>query len=207
MKYSSRGYYMIKLIKITKQYILWAYIQLTHIIIIGISLLQEGWRWHCYSHPAKLCLSVYQVTFDYSTLKAHISKTANDKKKRISDIQTSWRKDSSCTFNIHAQRDAQKHCFIYPSTTLKLSTKCSQHDFFELLIINHIIWKHWSFYVIYNHHFSHLLVYMEKMNLCGSLCMCGLLEYFCEKKLRSDYQCKSHDHDHQWVDLVMAWLP
>ncbi len=28
------------------------------------------------------------------------------------------RKNSSCTNNIHVQRDAQKHCFIYPHTTL-----------------------------------------------------------------------------------------
>ncbi len=37
---------------------------------------------------------------------------------------------------------------------------------------------------------------------CGSLC--GLLEYFLEKKLLPDYPCKSHDHDHQWADLVIA---
>ncbi len=78
---------MIKLIKITKQYIIWAYITDRHILINRISLLQDGWRWHCYSHPAKLCLSVYEVTFDYSTLKAHISKTTNDRKKRISDSE------------------------------------------------------------------------------------------------------------------------
>ncbi len=27
-----------------------------------------------------------------------------------------------------------------------------------------------------------------------------------EKKLSSDYPCKSHDHDHHWAVLVMAWL-
>ncbi len=40
---------------------------------------------------------------------------------------------------------------------------------------------------------------------CGSLC--NFLEYFRKKKLPTDYSCKSHDHDHQWADLVMAWLP
>ncbi len=45
---------------------------------------------------------------------------------------------------------------------------------------NHIIWKHWSFEVIHDHHFSHLLVYMKKKNFCGSLCV--LLEYLLEKK-------------------------
>ncbi len=31
---------------------------------------------------------------------------------------------------------------------------------------------------------------------------------FCrKKKLPSDYPGKSHDHDHQWADLVMVWLP
>ncbi len=41
--------------------------------------------------------------------------------------------------------------------------------FSELFKINHIIWEHW-FKVIHDHHFSHLLVYMEKMNFCGALC-------------------------------------
>ncbi len=124
MVYGSSGYYMIKLIKITKQYIISAYTTDRHILIIGISLLQEGWRWHCCSHPAKLCLSAYQVTFDYSTLKTHISKTTNDRNKRISDSESRLiegkyiTKDSSFSNNIHAKRDAQKHCFIYSRTTL-----------------------------------------------------------------------------------------
>ncbi len=42
MEYSSRVDYMIKLIKITKQYIILAYKTDGHILIIGISLLQEG---------------------------------------------------------------------------------------------------------------------------------------------------------------------
>ncbi len=42
MVYGSSGYYMIKLIKITKQYIISAYTTDEHILIIGISLLQEG---------------------------------------------------------------------------------------------------------------------------------------------------------------------
>ncbi len=87
MVYSFRGYYMTKLIKITKQYIIWVYTTDRNILIIGISLLQEGWRWHCYSHPAKLCLSAHKVTFDYSTLKAHISKTTNDRNKQIPDSE------------------------------------------------------------------------------------------------------------------------
>ncbi len=88
MEYSSWGYYMIKLIKTTKQYIIWAYTTDRHVLIIGISLLQEEWRWDCYSHSAKLCLSVYQVTFDYSTLKAHILKTTIDRNKQISDSES-----------------------------------------------------------------------------------------------------------------------
>ncbi len=78
---------MIKLIKIRK-YIIWAYTTDRHILIIGISLFQEEWGWHCYSHPAKLDLSVYQVTFDYSTSKAHISNTTNDTNKQISDSES-----------------------------------------------------------------------------------------------------------------------
>ncbi len=30
---------------------------------------------------------------------------------------------------------------------------------------------------------------------------------FSWQKLPPDYPSKSHDHDHQWTDLVMAWLP
>ncbi len=90
MVYSSSGYYMIKLIKIAKQYIIWAYTTDRHILIIGISLLQDGWRWHCYSHPTKLCQSAYQVTIDYSTLKDHISNTTNDRNKRISDSESRY---------------------------------------------------------------------------------------------------------------------
>ncbi len=45
---------------------------------------------------------------------------------------------------------------------------------------------------------------MEKMNFCGSLC--GLQEYFLEQNIPSDYPCISHDYDHQWDVLVMAWL-
>ncbi len=129
MEYSSRGHYMIKLIKITIHYIIWAYTTDRHILIIGKSLLQEGWRWYCYSHPAMLCLNENQVIFDYSTLKAHISNTTNDRNKQISDSEsrhregtTCLRKYSSYTINIHVQRDAQKQCFIYPCATL--STTC-----------------------------------------------------------------------------------
>ncbi len=93
-----------------------------------------------------------------------------------------------------------KHSCIYHSYLL-----WSLHDFSELFILNHMIWKHWSFWVIHDHHFSHVLVCMEKMNFCGSLC--SLLEYFIEKRILPDYLCKSHDHDHQWADFVMVWLP
>ncbi len=119
MQYSSRGYYMIKLIKITKQYIIWAYTTDRHILIIGISLLHEGWRWHYYSHSAKLCLCVYQATFDYSTLKVHISKTTNDRNKQISDSEYRHLVDYICVrgsaiykSNIHVQRDAQKQFYL-----------------------------------------------------------------------------------------------
>ncbi len=129
MVYSSRGYYMVKLIKIPKQHIIWAYTTVRHILIIGISLLQEGWRWHCYSHPPKLCHSAYQITVDYSNLKVHISKTTNDRNKQISDSEsrhlegtTQW--DSSCANNIHVQRDAQKYCFIYPCTIFMCISLC-----------------------------------------------------------------------------------
>ncbi len=127
MEYSSKGHFMIKLIKITIHYIIWAYTTNRHILIIGISLLQEGWRWHCYSHLAKLCLSVYHVTFDYSTLKAHISNTTNDRNKWISDSESRhlegstllW-KDSSCTIMC---KGMCRSSFIYPHTTYLKSVR------------------------------------------------------------------------------------
>ncbi len=81
-------------------------------------------------------------------------------------------------------------------------------------------WRFWTFHtkshnmkalVILSHWWSPFLpltCLYGKMNFCGSLC--GLLDYFLEKKLLPDYPCKSHDshdHDHQWADFVMAWLP
>ncbi len=128
MEYSSRGHCMRKLIKITVQY-LWAYTTDRHILILEISLLQEGRRWHCHSHTAKLCLSVYQVTFDYSTLKVHISKTRNDRNKQISDSESRHLDDyiwlrgrSICTNNIDV---CAKRCtetlFYLPQYYLKFS--------------------------------------------------------------------------------------
>ncbi len=38
---------MTKLIKITIQYIIRVYTTDRYILIIGISVLQKGWRWHC----------------------------------------------------------------------------------------------------------------------------------------------------------------
>ncbi len=125
MEYISRGHYIIKLIKITIQYIIWAYTTDRHILIIGISLLQERWRWLCYSHRAKLCLSVYNVTFDYSTLKAHISKTANDRNKQISDSEskhldgtTQLRRYSSCTNKIHVERMSRSTAYYIKSALI-----------------------------------------------------------------------------------------
>ncbi len=120
MQHICRHHYMIKLIKITRKYIKWAYTTDKHKLIFGISLLQEWWRWLCYSNSSYLCLNIYQVTFYYSTLEAYISKTKNDRNKWIPDSE-SWHlggytrlnKGPTCTNNIHAQRDAQKHCFIY----------------------------------------------------------------------------------------------
>ncbi len=69
---------------------MWAYTTDRHILIMGISdiIITRGVNMTNYSHPAKLCLSVYQVTFDYSNLKAYISKTTNDRNKWLSDYES-----------------------------------------------------------------------------------------------------------------------
>ncbi len=94
-----------------------------HNLIIGISLLQ----WHCYLYPDFLCLNIQQVTIDYPTLEAHISRTKINRNKWISDSESRhiegyrWlRGRSICTSNIHAQRDVQKHVFYLAPYYLKL---------------------------------------------------------------------------------------
>ncbi len=66
-------------------------------------------------------------------------------------------------------------------------------------------WLFWMFHnkshymkalvgLIHDHHFSNLLVYIEKMNLCGSLC--GLLEYFL---------CLLHDFSELfWINHIVT---
>ncbi len=142
MQHICRHHYIIKLIKITITYIKGAYTSDKHNLIIGKPLLQEWWSWHCYSHPNYLCLNVHQVTFDYSTLEAYISKAKNDKNKWIPDSESwhlvgyTWlriRKGSNYTNNIHMQRFAQNNLF-YPHTTLKrdfaktTSHQCNQNS-------------------------------------------------------------------------------
>ncbi len=107
-----RHHYMIKLIKLTTKYIKWAYTTDRYNLIFGIPLLQEWWRWHCYSHPNYICLNIHQTTFDYSTWEAYISKTKNDRNKWISHSESWhlggyiwWKKGSHCTNNIPAKRD------------------------------------------------------------------------------------------------------
>ncbi len=118
-------HYMIKLIIITIKYVKGAYTTDKHNLITGLPLLQEWWQWHCYSHPNYLCLNIHQPTFDYSNLEAYILKAKNDWNKRISDSESRYhggytilKKRSNCTNDLHVQRDIQKHCFIYPCTTL-----------------------------------------------------------------------------------------
>ncbi len=61
---------------------------------------------------------------------------------------------------------------------------------------------HWPFYIIHDHHFSHLLFIWK-----NELLRVDFKVFFYEKNLPLDYSCNSHDHDHQWVDLIMAWQP
>ncbi len=90
------------------------------LMCISISVL-VWWIWHSYLHPNYLCLNVHQVTFDYSTLEAYISKTKNDTNKRISDSK-SWhlvgfirlRRGYNCRNNIHVQRDARSTVLFTP---------------------------------------------------------------------------------------------
>ncbi len=77
--------------------------------------------------------------FDYSTLKAHISKTTNDRNKWISDSEFRQLVDDICVGdvlskgNIHPQKDAQKHCFIFPGTTLRHLICCFKiYSFMEV---------------------------------------------------------------------------
>ncbi len=57
--------------------------------------------------------------------KAYILKTKNDRNQQISDFE-SWHIGGHIWLR-RDQRDAQKHCFIYPRTTIK-------HFFFKITI-------------------------------------------------------------------------
>ncbi len=63
------------------------------------------------------------------TLAASDDNFSSNFSVRVESVSVSWRathlqdfislrRDYTCTSNIHAQRDAQKHCFIYPHPTL-----------------------------------------------------------------------------------------
>ncbi len=77
-------------------------------------------------------------------------------------------------------------------------------------------WLFWTFHtkshtmkalVFLSHSWSPILplVYMEKKWNCMGLCA-AFWSIFLRKKLLPDYLCKSHDHDLQWSDFIMAWL-
>ncbi len=81
--------------------------------------------------------------------------------------------------------------FLTPSHwySIKASFSVCYMIFFRNFQIKHLIWKHWSFYVIHDHHVSYLLIYMEKMNFCGALC--ALLKY-CHEEKKSPTFKRSH---------------
>ncbi len=73
----------------------------------------------------------------------------------------------------------------------------------------HNKWHKMKAFVILNHSrspfLSLTLLIWGKINFCESLS--DLLEYFLDiQKLPPDHPFKSHDWDHQWADLVVAWL-
>ncbi len=107
--------------------------------------------------------------------------------------QTRWRSFymySPVSFNMYTKCHLmnKNDCKVYIKWPVKI-LQCTYLKlpslfavwFFWNFPINHIIWKHWSFQIINDHHFSYLHIYMEKMNFCGSLC--ALLEYFRENRL------------------------
>ncbi len=63
------------------------------------------------------------------------------------------------------------------------------HNMKALVILSH-----------HDHHFFHLLVFMKKMNFCGSLW--GLLEYFREKKLPTDHRFNIGAHI--WICALIS---
>ncbi len=78
-------------------------------------------------------------------------------------------------------------------------------------------WLFWTFHtkshnmkalVFVSHSWSPILpltcLYGKKWTLINCVWPSGVFSW--EKKLPSDCPCKSHDHDHQWAVLVMAWL-
>ncbi len=92
----------------------------------------------------------------------------------------------ACLFNFKA--------FFSVRCTIFLNFHTKSHNMKALIILSYS----WSPFL------KHTCLY-GKVNFYGSLC--SLLKYFLENKLPSCYLCKSHDHDQQWADFVMAWLP
>ncbi len=133
MQHSCRDHYIIKLTKITIKYRKWAYTTDRHNLIIGISLLQEGWRWHCYSHPDKLCLNVFHWQWQTFQGQAHSTKVKNayNKLRIIKDncfnvkvaCSSSKVMDAYKDTNYNAQLYGRGRGWLYPFSKILASTK------------------------------------------------------------------------------------
>ncbi len=76
-----------------------------------------------------------------------------------------------------------------------------------------LAWTFWTFHnkshnmkalVILNHSWS---PFLPLTCLYGKNELLWSFGVFLRGKLLPDHPCKSHDHNHQWADLMMAWLP
>ncbi len=98
------------------------------------------------------------------------------------------------------------HCLNYlQSAQLKLPSPFAAWPFWTCHKKSHNM----KAVVILNHSWSPFLPltsYYGKQRTFVGLCA-DFWSIFLRKKLPLDHPCKWYDHDHQWADLVMAWLP
>ncbi len=115
MQHSCRHHYMIKLIKITIKYIKWAKTTDRHSLLIRIPLLQEGDDDIAIHTPIdwlalSKCIASLLITRIWKLISQNLRVIQTNRFQISGMLKYYITKGVTC--NIHAQSDAQKHCFF-----------------------------------------------------------------------------------------------
>ncbi len=93
---------------------------------------------------------------------------------------------------------------IYQITTLKLPSLFTAWLFWTFYIKSHnmkALSHSWSPFLPLIPTYSFIWKNEHSVGLCAAF-----WSIFLRNKLHPEYSCQTRDHDHQWADLVMAWL-